>query len=195
MLRVYLRFFRQIIVKANLFISAPIGFRYIEEKMFGYLKIFVLKELVKSEMSGYELMDGFKRFRGSRPSPGTIYPMLSDLKDRGLITARASGKKKIYSITSKGKTLLMDLMAERKRALQKVIPLLGNVYSPDELAKIKEHMTLATAKSIGIPADFDIIAKLRTEVLKFAASKSYEKNHDAFRKILLDAAEKIRRLA
>jgi DNA-binding PadR family transcriptional regulator len=162
--------------------------------MFGYLKIFVLKELMKSNMSGYDLMGGFKRFKGSKPSPGTIYPLLSSLKASGLITVYPDGKKKIYGITPKGDALLKKLMDERKKALQKIIPLLSAVYSKDELGKIKEHLNLVTARKIGLQGDFDVVKGLRDEIFKFAASKHYSKRRQEFRKLIMETIMKIKRL-
>jgi DNA-binding PadR family transcriptional regulator len=37
--------------------------------------------------------------KGSKPSPGTIYPALKELKEKGLISA---DKDKFYSLTKKG---------------------------------------------------------------------------------------------
>ena len=67
--------------------------------MQGYLKIFVLRELVKKEMTGYELMKSFEDFTGTKkPSPGTIYPLLNDLMKKGMVTVSAKDNKKIYRI-------------------------------------------------------------------------------------------------
>jgi DNA-binding PadR family transcriptional regulator len=162
--------------------------------MFGYLKIFVLKELGKKDMTGYELMEGFKRFGGSKPSPGTIYPLLSDLKAKSLIRVSLIGKKKKYGITQKGESLLKSLMNERKKALTRIVPLLGAVYSPGELQKIKEHLNLVTARKVGIQGDFDVVLNLRNEIFRFAESKAYALKRQVFREILKDASEKIRRL-
>lgn len=38
--------------------------------------------------------------KGHRPSPGTIYPVLKDLKDKGLLM---TDEGKCYSLTKKGK--------------------------------------------------------------------------------------------
>jgi DNA-binding PadR family transcriptional regulator len=162
--------------------------------MFGYLRIFVLRELVKGGMCGYDLMEGFKRFNGRRPSPGTIYPLLSDMKARGLISARRSGKKKIYGITPKGETLLTKLLNDRKNILQKAIPLLSTAYSKEELSKIMEHLKLVTTGKIGLQGDLDVVTSLRDEIFKFAASKSYPKRRQDFRKLIIETLEKVRRL-
>jgi DNA-binding PadR family transcriptional regulator len=56
-------------------------------------------------MNGAELAEELKKRRGSRPSPGTLYPSLKELKKKGLITA---DKNKVYSLTKKGENELRD---------------------------------------------------------------------------------------
>ena len=68
--------------------------------MEGYLKIFVLNELKGNPRSGYELMHDFELITGSsKPSPGTMYPLLNELHGKGLITVSKKSNKKIYSIS------------------------------------------------------------------------------------------------
>ena len=67
--------------------------------MKGYLSYLILWNLNKKSMSGAEITEELKKRRGSRPSPGTVYPALKELKDKGLITA---DKSKTYSLTPKG---------------------------------------------------------------------------------------------
>jgi len=68
--------------------------------MKGYLSFLVLWLLNKQSMTGAEIALELEKRRGTRPSPGTIYPALKDLKTKGLITAN---KDKKYSLTKKGK--------------------------------------------------------------------------------------------
>jgi len=56
-------------------------------------------------MNGAELAEELKKRRGSRPSPGTLYPSLKELKKKSLITA---DKNKVYSLTKKGENELKD---------------------------------------------------------------------------------------
>lgn len=50
-------------------------------------------------MSGTELAEELGRRRGHKPSPGTIYPALKELKEKGLIQA---DENKVYSLTKEG---------------------------------------------------------------------------------------------
>ena len=51
-------------------------------------------------MNGAEITKELEKRKGTRPSPGTIYPALKELKEKGLIV---SDKGKTYSLTTKGK--------------------------------------------------------------------------------------------
>lgn len=50
-------------------------------------------------MTGSRVAKELEKRRGSKPSPGTIYPALKELKKQGLIN---SDSKKVYSLTKKG---------------------------------------------------------------------------------------------
>lgn len=63
-----------------------------------YLIIWILKQ---KKMNGAEIAKELEKRKGSKPSPGTIYPALKELKVKGLITA---DKDKRYSLTAKGES-------------------------------------------------------------------------------------------
>ena len=51
-------------------------------------------------MTGSEISHELEKRKGHRPSPGTIYPVLKDLKAKGLLTI---DENKRYSLTKRGK--------------------------------------------------------------------------------------------
>ena len=72
--------------------------------MKGFLTFLVLKLIKKKNMSGEEIREELRRRKGSRPSPGTVYPVLKNLKTYGWIEEiKSKGKEKKYKITVKGK--------------------------------------------------------------------------------------------
>ncbi|PIU09502.1 PadR family transcriptional regulator [Candidatus Micrarchaeota archaeon CG08_land_8_20_14_0_20_49_17] len=73
--------------------------------MKGFLSYLILWNLSKKSMSGSEIACDLERRRGNKPSPGTIYPALKELKEKGLVTA---DKDKVYSLTKKGERELTD---------------------------------------------------------------------------------------
>ncbi len=72
-------------------------------EMKGYLTYLILWILGKNSMNGAEIGRELEKRRGTMPSPGTIYPALKDLKNKGLID---TDDEKNYSLTSEGKNEL-----------------------------------------------------------------------------------------
>lgn len=68
--------------------------------MKGHLSYLILWILNNNNMTGAEITKELTKRRGTRPSPGTVYPALKELKDKGLII---SDKSKVYNLTPKGK--------------------------------------------------------------------------------------------
>ena len=67
--------------------------------MKGYLSYLVLWILSKKRENGAGISRELEKRRGNKPSPGTVYPALKELKEKGLIKA---DNKKVYSLTKKG---------------------------------------------------------------------------------------------
>ena len=77
--------------------------------MRGFLSFLVLKLISQKNMSGEELREELKVRKGSRPSPGTIYPVLKSLSGSGFIVEiKSKGKIKKYKITKKGQKEIKD---------------------------------------------------------------------------------------
>ena len=71
----------------------------------GFLKLLIARLLTKRELTGTQIMEILEeRSQGKwRPSPGSIYPLLSSLEEHGLIkTVRTDGRSKIYTLSEKG---------------------------------------------------------------------------------------------
>ena len=71
--------------------------------MRGFLSFIVLKLISKKNMSGEDIRKEIKKRKGSKPSPGTIYPVLKALNESGFIEeVKDKGKEKKYRLTKKG---------------------------------------------------------------------------------------------
>ena len=77
----------------------------------GFIRYRVLEALSQKPMSGSELMDDIERHTGGcwKPSPGSIYPLLSWLQDNGYVKELPveNGLKR-YELAETGKLLLDD---------------------------------------------------------------------------------------
>jgi DNA-binding PadR family transcriptional regulator len=75
----------------------------------GNLRILTLKALAKKPLSGYALMKYIEEKIGTKPSPGSMYPLLDDLTKERLVTKE--GKEKL-KITDMRKDILIKSMEE-----------------------------------------------------------------------------------
>jgi len=82
----------------------------------GMLKLLILKELENGEATGYNLIDRIGRIASKKPSPGSVYPLLGELLERGFLEVSVQGNRKLYSLSRKGKMALEELK-ERERRL------------------------------------------------------------------------------
>jgi DNA-binding PadR family transcriptional regulator len=84
----------------------------------GFLRYHVLEALNQKPMSGSELMESIEKHTGGswKPSPGSIYPLLNWLQEKGFIKElpTENGMKR-YEITENGKALLEEQKKIRKK--------------------------------------------------------------------------------
>ena len=88
--------------------------------MFGDLRIMVMMQLKDGPKTGYDLMARIKQVTGSwKPSSGSMYPLLGELKGKGFVTERVQGRKKLIALTKKesadSELLLQTLMDQARR--------------------------------------------------------------------------------
>ena len=69
----------------------------------GFLSFFILHELSKKPLAGEDLAKKIGRRKGTVLTPGTIYPALKNLKSMKLVLFEKQGRRKVYSLTTKGK--------------------------------------------------------------------------------------------
>ena len=63
-----------------------------------HLKLAVLKLLDDQPRSGYDLMKALQEQIGRKPSPGSVYPLLEQLKTQGEITCKKAGRRKFFQL-------------------------------------------------------------------------------------------------
>jgi DNA-binding PadR family transcriptional regulator len=70
--------------------------------MRGLLSFQILWELGRKPMNGQQLAERIGKRRGSRPTPGTIYPALKELAKRKMILGDHTGRQVVYRLTGAG---------------------------------------------------------------------------------------------
>jgi len=94
-----------------------------DRQLRGILKLLILKELEKGEATGYDIIKRISE-KAKRPSPGSVYPILKELKENGFLNVRIDGKKKIYTLSDKGKKILREAMEREKEAIIRKVEVL-----------------------------------------------------------------------
>jgi len=74
----------------------------------GALRLVVLGLVGEEPRHGYDIIRLMKeRFQGAySPSPGSIYPILAQLAEAGLMQAETQGQRKLFTLTEAGKAYL-----------------------------------------------------------------------------------------
>ncbi|MBI5231600.1 MAG: PadR family transcriptional regulator [Coriobacteriales bacterium] len=80
----------------------------------GEIPTAVLALLREQDMHGYQMLQEISDRTGGAwaPSPGSIYPALQMLEDRGLVTSEKVGGKRVFSLTEDGRTHAETIPAE-----------------------------------------------------------------------------------
>ncbi|MCW3981128.1 MAG: PadR family transcriptional regulator [Candidatus Bathyarchaeota archaeon] len=71
--------------------------------MRGLLSFYILWLLSKRRMNGQEISEELKKRRGAKPTAGTIYPALKELRTKSLVEVEKQGRETIYTLTESGK--------------------------------------------------------------------------------------------
>ena len=71
--------------------------------MRGLLSFLILHLLSKKRMYGVEIADEIAKRKAEKPNPGTLYPTLKSLENKGLIESSKEGNSRYYKITPAGK--------------------------------------------------------------------------------------------
>jgi len=86
----------------------------------GDIRAAILSLLGQQPHNGYGLMKSFDHATDGawRPSPGSIYPTLTQLQDEGLIVASGEGRSSEFALTDAGRAYIVEHADELDRAWQ-----------------------------------------------------------------------------
>lgn len=79
--------------------------------MRGMLSFSILWILSKKPMNGQEIAQELGKRRGTRPTPGTLYPALKELRAKGLLSMERQGRATEYRLSEKGEGGLKEACA------------------------------------------------------------------------------------
>ena len=107
--------------------------------MRGMLSFYMLWLLSKKAMNGQEIAEELGKRRGTKPTPGTIYPALKALRKKGLVEIEKKGRETICTLTKQGREWFEKACVYFCRAFGEIFqeyettnkPILGNVVISD----------------------------------------------------------------
>jgi len=158
------------------------------------IKLIILLELDKAPRTGLELIKDIEAASQKRPSPGYIYPLLHRMKVDELISVRVEGRKKIYSITTSGKSLLRTLSKSHEQHMKWMenFSRKGGGEHAEKFMKVKQRIMDKHMKKMVANASY--ISSLQKAILTVYES-DYNKKEKEMRSILENAAKKMKELA
>lgn len=162
----------------------------------GNLKILTLKALEKKSLSGYALMKYIEEKIGTKPSPGSMYPLLEELTNEKLITCKEDGRQKIYSITSIGKEKLKETNKQKDLLVRKVgeyILMWSEMTGQDMSPFMETVQSLRTGKLAleDIPQE---VTALKIEMSRIFNKGLYAANRKKVNEILKNATENLKKI-
>jgi len=153
----------------------------------GFLRYHVLRLLNEKPMSGSEIMNEIeKRTNGCwKPSPGSIYPLLSWLQEEGYIKEMVGGEVgvKPYTLTDKGKAFLEEHVRKKEEIRERLRFFMP---PPPELPWLdfpERSRALAEARRKLAKAMWDLGDKLEETHSESAIAEAKETLEQAARKI------------
>jgi DNA-binding PadR family transcriptional regulator len=71
--------------------------------MRGMLSFYILWLLSKKPMNGQDISEELRKRRGTKPTAGTIYPALKELRRKGLVKMERKGRMTTYTLSDEGR--------------------------------------------------------------------------------------------
>jgi DNA-binding PadR family transcriptional regulator len=128
------------------------------------MKFLLLEILKDGPRHGYEMINGLEgRFRGYRPSPGSVYPTLQMLEEAELVTSQEIDGKKVYTITDAGLKLLEERGEPQYKHHQQI----------NEIHEVRDALGKLGTAVFGARGSDEATMKRITEVLNKARKEIY----------------------
>jgi DNA-binding PadR family transcriptional regulator len=145
----------------------------------GLLRFLVLKLLTEKSLSGAEIVEEIERETEGRwkPSPGSIYPLLASLQERGYTNESPPGESgmKRYVLTAKGRTYFKEQVTFGQKFMKKLEFLIPMLVGGFQLGANQEnvHEVRASAKRV-VKTFIDLRAAMQDDLTKQDAEEIAE---------------------
>ena len=141
----------------------------------GDIRTAALLLLAEEPRNGYQIMQEVQERSGGAwsPSPGSVYPALSQLEDEGLIRTEERDGRKQFAITDAGRELLQERGADRPAPWEEASQDVGP--AAQELAKLGREVAFAFAQVMRTGSDSqmekarEVLATARRDLYRILA--------------------------
>jgi DNA-binding PadR family transcriptional regulator len=163
-----------------------------------HLKIIVLKILEKESKSGYDIVKEIHKSTGHwKPSYGSIYPLLKDMHNKQLVQLKTDGRKKVYSVTQKGKSTLKEIYNAKEQMFNLTMDSLKNLEilcDKKDMDFIRNFHQCLRTNFLPFKSMSHEMQELTTCMIKLSQTDNINKNEKDIKKILHEATNKLRKL-
>jgi DNA-binding PadR family transcriptional regulator len=86
----------------------------------GLLKMWMLKIISEGEVTGYQIIKKVNELTGTKPSTGSVYPLLKSMQNKGWIMGKKAKGKTTYKISESGKKVVLAHSSMKDYYAQKI---------------------------------------------------------------------------
>jgi len=141
----------------------------------GDIRTAALLLLAEEPRNGYQIMQEVQERSGGvwSPSPGSVYPALSQLEDEGLIRSQESDGRKLFELTDAGRALLAERAADRQAPWEEMSETVSD--HAHELGRLMREVAFAFAQVMRTGSDGqiagarEVLARTRKELYRLLA--------------------------
>jgi DNA-binding PadR family transcriptional regulator len=157
----------------------------------GFQKLIVLEELRSGSKSGYDIIKKIEELTG-KWSPGYVYPLLKEFKEKGFITEKQEGRKKIYKLNIKGKKFLKRIEESRRTMLTSLASIIqaGNLLEDEGF---KDLIAKCEKYTQHIILDLDLYKEFQKARCKVYENQ-FKQKRARFREILKKTVSELKKL-
>ncbi len=160
------------------------------------LQHLVLQKLHEQPQTGYSLRKEMGQSTGQQPSFGSIYPILERLAAEGMVSVKEDGRKKVYSITIKGRAAVTGVKQQQEQMFEQLIThsrmfcaVTGN--NPAPMVTMLERLKKGEDPLRGISAN---AIRLRDLIFTLSQQGKISRNQKEINRALEDAIKRLEQL-
>lgn len=162
----------------------------------GNLKILVLKALQKKPLSGYALMKYIEDKIGTKPSPGSMYPLLEELTKDSFVVCKKDGRKKIYSLTKEGKEHIKIIDIHKDILIKKTAEAvrMWSALTGEDIKPFEETITALKKGTYSIEDIPPEVQEFKIELARIFSKGLFQKNKKKIKELMKKTVKELKKI-